>query len=57
MGATSDGAGNMGGIDVGWQTRVKEASLASGESVFWLLHYGPHQLKIVNGKAVKALEL
>lgn len=56
MGATSDGAGNMVGVDLGWQTRLEEASLESGESVFYLYHCGPHKVNIVNGKAVIALE-
>lgn len=56
MGSTSDGAGNMVGVDLGWQTRLEEAFMESGETVFFKWHCGPHQCNLVNGKAVKVLE-
>lgn len=56
MASTSDGAANMLGCEVGWQTRLEEASQESGEETFFKFHCGPHRLNLVNGKAMKALQ-
>lgn len=53
---TSDGAGNVIGMKVGWQMRLEEESTESSESLFYRFYCGPHQLNHVNGKAIKALE-
>ena len=56
MGSTSDGAANMICCELCWQTRLEEASLESGEEVFFKFHCGCHRLNLVNRKSIKALE-
>lgn len=56
MGSTSDGAANMLGCELGWQTRLEEASMESGEDVFYKFHCGAHRLNLVNGKSMEAVE-
>lgn len=55
MGSTSDGASNMLGCELGWQTRLEEASMESREETFFKFHCGAHRLNLVNGKAMAAL--
>lgn len=56
IGSTSDGAANMMGPHSGWQTRLNDASLEAGETMFFQNHCGPHQLNLITGKAIAALE-
>jgi hypothetical protein len=54
IGVTSDGAANMVVSVSGWQTRLRNAA-ADCESLY-LTHCGTHQLNLVNGKAIPAIE-
>jgi hypothetical protein len=53
MGCTSDRAANMTGVHSGWQSLVEKACEVKGP--FFRVHYGPHLLNLVNGKAIAAL--
>jgi hypothetical protein len=53
IGCTSDGAANMTGVHIGWQSLVEKA--CEGKGPFFRVHCGPHRLNLVNGRAIAAL--